>query len=89
MNSFRVVEIRILGLELGIFSTRMAFQSPLFVFNIIQSEMSVPYSSGCIHIFGTKSSEHNVHIRHNTVGRDSSVGIATRYGLYGPGIEAR
>jgi len=23
------------------------------------------------------------------VGRDSSVGIATRYGLYGPGIESR
>jgi hypothetical protein len=26
---------------------------------------------------------------HNFVGRDSSVGIATRYGLYGPGIECR
>ena len=26
---------------------------------------------------------------HLTVGRDSSVGIATRYGLKGPGIESR
>jgi hypothetical protein len=28
-------------------------------------------------------------LRHNLVGRDSSAGIATRYGLYGPGIEYR
>jgi len=26
---------------------------------------------------------------HSVVGRDSSVGVATRYGLHGPGIESR
>ena len=30
-----------------------------------------------------------VGVQHIHVGRDSSVGIATRYGLDGPGIESR
>ena len=28
-------------------------------------------------------------LRSSDMGRDNSVGIATRYGLYGPGIESR
>ena len=31
----------------------------------------------------------NINVNINIMGRDSSVGIATRYGLDGPGIESR
>ena len=38
----------------------------------------------------TSSHRHwEIWVIHNTVGRHSSVGIATRYGLDGPGIESR
>ena len=49
---------------------------------------------GTSHAFIAKAKENRngicfVNVRGYTVGRDSSVGIATRYGLDGPGIEFR
>ena len=46
-------------------------------------------NSDCTVRFGTCSDPKTVDIAHCNVGRDNSVGIATRYGLDGPGIESR
>ena len=42
----------------------------------------------CGHILAASSEVYNISILHNCRGRDSSVGIATRYGLDGPGIQS-
>ena len=39
--------------------------------------------------FTKKRDQHHTHTHTYMWGRDSSVGIATRYGLDGPGIESR
>jgi hypothetical protein len=45
------------------------------------------HSSICIH--GLRTGKFTITLPVKEVGRDISVGIATRYGLEGPGIESR